>query len=76
MDILDQEAIENETLLSRQPHLASSRPPSHVANQHLIATAGQYDATIKQASASDGMVRQKWDEWSRLVDILAGGEVS
>jgi programmed cell death 6-interacting protein len=75
MDILDQEASENESLLTRQPHLASSRQPSHIANQHLINTAGQYDATIKQASTSDGTVRSKWEEWSHLVDVLAGGEV-
>ncbi|KAK6911000.1 pH-response regulator protein palA/RIM20 [Kwoniella mangroviensis CBS 8507] len=74
MDILDQEATENETLLSRQPELQSGRPPSHIANQPLIATAQQYDATIKQASASDGTVRQKWEEWGQLIDILAGGE--
>ncbi|WVW85259.1 pH-response regulator protein palA/RIM20 [Kwoniella bestiolae CBS 10118] len=76
MDVLDQEATENETLLSRQPELQSSRPPSHIANQPLIATAQQYDATIKQASASDGTVRQKWEEWGHLIDILAGGEDS
>ncbi|RSH85698.1 pH-response regulator protein palA/rim20 [Saitozyma podzolica] len=74
MDILDEEATENENLLAREPHLAQSRQPSHVANQHLIATAGQYDSTIKQASSSDGTVRAKWDEWSHLIDILAGGE--
>ncbi|WVR09313.1 pH-response regulator protein palA/RIM20 [Kwoniella sp. DSM 27419] len=76
MDILDQEATENESLLSRQPHLQSTRPPSHVANQPLIATAQQYDNTIKQASGSDATVRQKWEEWSELIGVLAGGEDS
>lgn len=76
MDILDQEASENETLVARQPHLAQSRPPSHVANAHLIATANQYEATIKQAEGSDETVRQKWEEWGSLIEILAGGEVS
>lgn len=75
MDILDHEATENEELLARQPHLGSSRPPSHVANAHLIATATQYEATIKQASGSDVTVRQKWEEWQSLIEILAGGEV-
>lgn len=76
MDILDQEATENEILVSRQPHLATSRQPSHVANQQLIATAGQYEATLEQASSSDATVRAKWEEWASLIAILEGGEVS
>lgn len=75
MDILDQEAHENEMLLSRQPHLAQSRSSSHVANNHLITAAGQYDATIKQAASSDATVKKKWDEWAHMIQILAGGEV-
>lgn len=75
LDILDSEATENENLIARQPHLANSRPPSHIANAHLIATSNQYDATIKQAVGSDGQVKQKWEEWRHLIEILAGGEV-
>ncbi|WWC71251.1 pH-response regulator protein palA/RIM20 [Kwoniella pini CBS 10737] len=74
MDILDQEATEEETLLSRQPELQSGRPPSHIANQPLIATAQQYDATIRQAAGSDATVKVKWGEWGHLIEILAGGE--
>ncbi|OCF35794.1 pH-response regulator protein palA/RIM20 [Kwoniella heveanensis BCC8398] len=74
MDILDLEATENESLQARQPHLQSTRQPSHIANQPLIATAQQYDATIKQAAGSDGTVKQKWEDWAELIEILAGGE--
>ncbi|WVQ79570.1 pH-response regulator protein palA/RIM20 [Cryptococcus sp. DSM 104549] len=74
MDILDQEATENEALLARQPELVNTREPSHVANQRLIEMAGQYDATVKQAAGSDTAVREKWEEWSRLIGMLAGGE--
>ncbi|KAK4690084.1 hypothetical protein P7C73_g49, partial [Tremellales sp. Uapishka_1] len=74
MDILDQEATENETLLARQPHLAPSRPASHIANHHLITTAGQYNSTIKQAAQSDETVRTKWEDWRQLIEILEGGE--
>ncbi|GMK55878.1 hypothetical protein CspeluHIS016_0209340 [Cutaneotrichosporon spelunceum] len=74
MDILDQEATENEQLLERQPHLAESRQPSHVANAHLIGMAGQYDATLKQAASSDTTVRAKWEEWRHMIEILSGGE--
>jgi len=76
MDILDQEATENESLLSRQPHLAQSRQPSHVANQALVNMSNQYESTIKQASASDGTVRNKWQEWRGLIQVLSNGEVS
>lgn len=76
MDILDQEATENESLLARQPHLAQSRQPSHLANQALLSMSNQYESTIKQASASDGTVRNKWQEWRGLIGILANGEVS
>ena len=75
MDILDEEATENETLAEREPHLAQNRPPSHIANQSLIGMAGQYDATIKQAAASDSTVRAKWDEWSPFIEIIENGEV-
>lgn len=75
MDILDQEATENESLLARQPHLAQSRQPSHIANQSLISMSTQYESTIKQASASDGTVRNKWHEWRGRIELLANGEV-
>jgi programmed cell death 6-interacting protein len=75
MDILDQEATEDESLLSRQPHLAQTRQPSHHANQSLIAMSNQYESTIKQAGSSDGTVRLKWNEWKGRIEILAGGEV-
>ncbi|WOO78376.1 pH-response regulator protein palA/RIM20 [Vanrija pseudolonga] len=74
MDILDQEAHETEQLIERQPQLAETRPPSHIANQQLIGMAGQYDATIKQAASSDATVRGKWEEWRNMIEILSGGE--
>lgn len=74
MDILDQEATETEQLVERQPHLAETRPPSHVANASLIAMSGQYDSTLKQAAASDTTVRAKWEEWRHMIEILSGGE--
>ena len=77
MDILDQEAHENDSLVSRQPpNLIQSRSPSHVANNHLINAAEQYDTTIKQAGDSDATVKAKWKQWSNMIEILAGGEVS
>ena len=74
MDILDQEATENETLLARHQHLASSRQPSHLANRQSIDMAQQYENTLKQAGASDATVRAKWEEWAQRIQILADGE--
>ncbi|EJT53233.1 hypothetical protein A1Q1_07157 [Trichosporon asahii var. asahii CBS 2479] len=51
--ILSEEAHETEQLVERQPHVAETRPPSHVANASLIQMAGQYDGTLKQAAQSD-----------------------
>ncbi|EIW68315.1 hypothetical protein TREMEDRAFT_63488 [Tremella mesenterica DSM 1558] len=74
MDILDQEATENEHLLTSQPHLISSRQPSHEANQRLIGMADQYEKTLKQAAVSDATVVSKWEEFSEVIEVLAGGE--
>lgn len=76
MDILDDEATESEQLVERQPHLAHSRAPSHVANANLIQMAQQYETTIKQASQSDATVRQKWQEWQERIRTLEDGEDS
>lgn len=64
MDILDQEAEEDETFRSESN---VDRPPSHSANQELIAKAGRYRGILDQASESDGHVRQKWDEWQQNI---------
>ncbi|WVO14605.1 pH-response regulator protein palA/RIM20 [Cryptococcus depauperatus] len=74
MDVLDQEATENEMLFERQPALKGQREESHVANQPLVQMAGQYEATIKQAGESDALVRKKWSEWRDMISILSGGE--
>ena len=76
MDILDQEAYENEALLAKQPHLSATTQPSHIANSHLIAAARQYEETSRQAGNSDASVRAKWEEWQPMIEILAGGQVS
>lgn len=71
MDILDDEATENDTLVERRPEMANSRPPSHVANAGLIQTAQQYEQTMKAAGESDATVRRKWEEWESRITILA-----
>ena len=72
MDILDQEAEEDETFRSESN---VDRPLSHEANKDLIAKAGRYRGILDQASESDGHVRQKWDEWQRNIVELTWDEV-
>ena len=76
LDILDEEATENEQLVERQPQLAHMRHPSHLANAHLVQTAQQYEATLKQAAQSDATVRLKWEEWQDRIEALEGGQDS
>ena len=72
MDILDQEAEEDETFRSESN---VDRPPSHEANADLVAKAGRYRGILDQASESDGHVRQKWDEWQQNIVELTWDEV-
>lgn len=71
MDILDDEATENDTLLERRPDMANTRPPSHIANAGIIQSAQQYEQTMKAAGDSDATVRRKWEEWESRISILA-----
>ena len=61
MDILDQEADEDEAF--RQAHPTAERLPSHGANKELIEKEQRYRAVLQQARESDELVRQKWEEW-------------
>jgi programmed cell death 6-interacting protein len=75
LDILDQEAAEDEMMLEKRPELQSARAPSYEANRHLTDQVKKYQATLNQARKSDADVREKWAQWEGLVAILAGGEV-
>ena len=74
MDILDQEADEDEVL--REGHHAIERPPSLEANKDLIAKEKQYRAVLEQARESDAHVRTKWEEWEDSIVQLTWSEVS
>lgn len=74
MDILDQEADEDE--LFRENQAASERLPSHEANKDLIEREQRYRAVIQQAKDSDELVRHKWEEWEDNITQLTWSEVS
>ena len=74
MDILDQEADEDEAF--RQVHPTAERLSSHEANKELIEKEQRYRAVLQQARDSDELVRQKWEEWEENISQLTWTEVS
>jgi len=71
MDILDQEAEEDEAM--RTEHSAE-RVPSHEVNREFIEKAQRYRNILGQAAESDEVVRSKWDEWERNITELTWDE--
>ena len=69
---MDQEAEEDEVL---QAGLPSLRLASQEANKELVTKAERYRAILKQASDSDKVVRDKWDEWETNITELTWSEV-
>lgn len=67
MDILDNEASEDETARKEIP---LNRLRSHEANVELIEKQRRYREILKQARLSDSAVRQKWDEWEANITEL------
>ena len=74
MDILDQEAEDDETF--RKSHPGIEHAASHEANRELIEKERRYRAVLQQAHDSDEVVRQKWEEWQENIDQLTWTEVS
>ncbi|KAJ6619711.1 BRO1-like domain-containing protein [Mycena sp. CBHHK59/15] len=69
MDILDNEASEDEAMRKELPF---DRPPSHEANVELVEKERRYRDILLRAATSDETVRQKWDEWEgNIVQLTA-----
>lgn len=75
LDLLDQEAEEDETLRAKYSAGHWRRPLSHEVNGPLIAQIDLYRKTLQAAGESDAIVRQKWDQWEEKIEILGGDEV-
>lgn len=73
MDILDQEAEEDEEFRVENP---TDQSPSHEANSDLVGKAQRYREILEQASESDEIVRTKWDEWETNITELTWDEVT
>jgi programmed cell death 6-interacting protein len=72
LDILDQEASEDEQLRRTTP---TQRLPSHQANEKLTSNAERYRNILHQAAESDAVIRQRWDEWEDCIIQLTWDEV-
>jgi programmed cell death 6-interacting protein len=72
LDLLDQEASEDEQLRQSQP---TQRLPSHQANEKIISKAERYRKIINEAAESDAVVRRRWDEWEKCIVQLTWDEV-
>ena len=71
MDILDQEAEEDEVFQEEAP---SARVPSEQANKELVTKAQRYKQILDEAMQSDELVRDKWDEWEQNIIELTWSE--
>ncbi|KAI0001514.1 BRO1-like domain-containing protein [Russula compacta] len=71
LDILDQEASEDEQLRRNTP---TQRLPSHQANEQLTSKAERYRNILDQAAESDAVIRQRWEEWEKCIVQLTWDE--
>lgn len=74
MDLLDQEATEEEHMLQQHPEMLGMVETSTTANQHYVEQSEQFRTSLRQARRGDEEVRKKWDQWAPLINVLAGGE--
>lgn len=74
LDLLDQEAGEEEHMLQQYPELLGRLEPSLSANRQWVQQTDQFRETLKQARNGDHGVRAKWDQWAPMISILANGE--
>ncbi|KAI9061298.1 pH-response regulator [Trametes sanguinea] len=72
LDVLDQEADEDEVLREHDP--LPDRLPSVEANKELVSRAQQFRTVLEQARESDALVRQKWEEWEEAIAQLTWSE--
>ncbi|KAL0954962.1 hypothetical protein HGRIS_003892 [Hohenbuehelia grisea] len=71
MDILDEEASEDEAARKEKP---LPRAPSHEANIELTRKEKRYRDILNQAADSDEVVRLKWDDWEPNIVELTWDE--
>jgi len=76
LDILDQEATEDEEMRAAYSVDVWTRPTSQEANRELTDQASRYRDVLDKAAESDRKVRAKWEESAEDIAILCRDEVS
>ena len=77
MDLLDQEAVDDEKLQQKlsASNSMKNRLSSHEANKDLTGEERHYREVLSQAAESDALVRAKWEEWEDTIIRLTWREV-
>ena len=75
LDLLDQEATEDEEMRNAYTVDVWTRPASHEANKELVEQAARYRDILERAVQSDREIFQSWDEWSEKIAVLCWKEV-
>lgn len=73
MDILDQEAEEDEAFRKEGPF---DRLSSQEANRELAVKGERYRDILTHAAESDAVVREGWEEWENNILELTWDEVT
>jgi cell fate regulator YaaT (PSP1 superfamily) len=73
MDILDQEAEEDESLREQYPNI--NLQVSTDANKELVTKYQRLQSTLDQSLPSDERIRQKWADWAQVIEQLTWEEV-
>lgn len=65
MDILDDEASDDE---SARRSGTISRAPSYIAGKELVDKGVRYQKIIADATASDALIQNKWDQYNQYIE--------
>ena len=78
MDILDQEASEDEGVRKNAARQGRrlDRLPSYEANIGLTNKEKRYRSMLDQASEADETIRSKWEQWEEAITRLTWDDVS
>lgn len=76
LDILDQEASEDEEMRAAYEGDIWTRPTSYDANTHLTDAARRYRDTLDNIDNTSRELRGTWDIWSKNIEPLCWTTVS
>ncbi|KAF8589825.1 pH-response regulator [Ramaria rubella] len=74
LDILDQEATEDEEIRTAYRVDVWERPVSHEANRELTDQITRYRDVLARAMESDREISEKWEKWADQIKVLCWTE--